>query len=72
MDAFVRQRGVEAFSVAEALDRRHLDVVRFLRVVSAASATADVGFSGGEECVSVLDTLDVGEPRLGLRVVGLG
>jgi hypothetical protein len=72
MDAFVRQRGVEAFSVTETFDGRHLDVVGFLRVVGSATAIADVSLRSGEECVGVIDTLNVGEPRLGLRIVVLG
>ena len=54
----MRERGVKAFGVAEALDRRHLDVVGFLRVVGPAAAVTDIGAGGCEERLGVIDALD--------------
>src|ERR1039457_873346 len=39
---FVRERGVKRFSVAEALYRRHLDIVGSLRAVSLAAPVANI------------------------------
>ena len=54
----MRERGVKALGVAEGLDRRHLDVVGFLRVVGPVAAVADVGLRAGEECLGMGDALD--------------
>src|ERR1035441_4307332 len=46
---------VKAFSVGESLNRRHLDVVEFLRVVGLAAPVADIGARGREERLGVID-----------------
>lgn len=55
---FMSERRIEALGVLKGLDRRHLDVVRSLRVVSLAAAAADIGAGAGEEglCVPICST----------------
>ena len=42
---FMGERGVIALGVAEGLERRHLHVVEFLRVIGAIAAVLDGGVS---------------------------
>jgi hypothetical protein len=46
---FMRQCGIEGFSVAKSLDDRHLDVVAVSAVIGAVAPVADVGLGGREE-----------------------
>ena len=52
---FMGESGVIALGIAEALERRHLDVIGFLRVVCAIAAVTDGGLASGEEAFGTLD-----------------
>jgi len=60
---------VKTLGVGECLNRRHLDVVEFLRVIGLAATVADIGPCAGEERLGVRDTLDSGKFRLRLHVI---
>ena len=55
MRQFVRQRRIVAFGVLKCLERRHLHVIRLLRVIGTVPAVADVGLGVGKEPVGRLD-----------------
>jgi hypothetical protein len=63
---------VKALDIGESLNRRHLDVVEFLRVVGLAAPVADIGAGAGEKRLRVRDAFDSGELRFRLHVVLLG
>ena len=46
------ERGVIALSVTEAFKRRHLNIIDFVRIISAITAMPDGGLRGGEELVA--------------------
>ena len=52
VNTLMRESPVKAFGITEALDRRQLDVVGFLRVVGPAAPVADVEARCGEESTS--------------------
>src|ERR1019366_3010429 len=58
VNTFVAKRGVKFLSIGESLNRRHLDVVKFLRVVGPVAAITDFGSRGSEELIGMSDALD--------------
>ncbi len=63
--AFMRQRGVVAFGIAERLERGHLHEVGADIVIGHIAAVADIGFGGGKERLGAFDPLHRIEPWLG-------
>src|SRR5689334_6121413 len=51
----MRESGVVALSVKKTLKRRHLNIIDFLRIISAIAAMPDGGVGRGEELVGPID-----------------
>jgi hypothetical protein len=60
MRFLMREDGVIAFRVAEALNRRHLNMIARCDVTGAVTAMADIGACGGKETFDTFDALDNG------------
>src|ERR1700683_684449 len=69
MRAFVGQRGVVTFGVAEALEGWHVDAIGHRGVIGHRAAVADVGTGVAEETFGPFNPPDALMPRLGLGVV---
>ena len=68
MGAFMRQRSVIAFGIAERFERRHLHEVGFDIVIGHIAAVTDVGFCIGKERLGALNALHRIEPWFGNRM----
>jgi hypothetical protein len=68
MSAFMRQRGVVAFGVAERLKRRHLHEIGADIVIGHIAAVPDVRFGRGKEFFRPLNALHRVKPWLDNRV----
>jgi hypothetical protein len=68
MGAFMRQRGVIAFGIAERLERRHLHEIGADIVIRHVAAMADIGFGGGKKPFGALNALHRIEPRFRHRM----
>ena len=66
--AFMRQRGVIAFGIAERLEGRHLHEIGADIVIGHIAAMADIGSCRGKERLGALDALHRIKPRLGQRM----
>ena len=66
--AFMRERGVIAFGVAERLEGRHLHEIGTDIVIRHVSAMANIGSRRGEEIFRALDPLHRIKPWFGKRV----
>ena len=63
------ESGVIALRVTETFKRRHLNIIDFLRIISAITAMPDGGLRAGEELVGPIDAGQGIEPWCGLGVV---